>query len=153
MTDDSRNNDDEYYYYGRAGRGGGAGRGGRGQGNAGRGRYRRMYELTGVPGWIRFGSSPGFAGGGRGMGPCAEYLQKTGQLDQFIQDTYPNAQNAPKITNFTENQEESEWIPINQDKPRKQSDITPSRKEYLKHRIDTLEEELRQMKKELRRLR
>lgn len=51
-----------------------------------RGRYRRMYELTGIPGWIRFGSNTGMRGGGRGMGPCAAYLQKTGQFNDFVEE-------------------------------------------------------------------
>jgi ABC-type glycerol-3-phosphate transport system substrate-binding protein len=34
-----------------------------------------MYEMTGLPGWVRFGCSPGWVGRSRsGMGPCAEYL-------------------------------------------------------------------------------
>lgn len=40
-----------------------------------RNRYRRMVELTGLPGWMRFGYSPGWLGRSRsGMGPCAHYL-------------------------------------------------------------------------------
>jgi len=34
-----------------------------------------MYNLTGLPGWMRFGFSPGRGGG---PGPCAQYLM-TGQ--------------------------------------------------------------------------
>lgn len=34
-----------------------------------------MYRATGLPGWVRFGFSPGWAGrGGRSLGPCAQYL-------------------------------------------------------------------------------
>ena len=46
--------------------------------NGGRG-HRWMYQLTGLPGWMRSGFSPGW--GGRsptGMGPGASYLM-TGQ--------------------------------------------------------------------------
>ncbi|MGQ9673739.1 MAG: hypothetical protein ACUVV5_11535 [Candidatus Aminicenantales bacterium] len=40
-----------------------------------RNRYRRMVELTGLPGWMRFGYSPGWLGRSpSGMGPCAHYL-------------------------------------------------------------------------------
>jgi hypothetical protein len=40
-----------------------------------RNRYRRMYELTGLPGWMRFGYSPGWEGRSpSGLGPCAQYL-------------------------------------------------------------------------------
>jgi hypothetical protein len=34
-----------------------------------------MYELTGLPGWMRFGFSPGWMGRSpSGLGPCAQYL-------------------------------------------------------------------------------
>ncbi len=37
--------------------------------------FRNMYYLTGQPGWMRLGYSPGWAGRSRsGLGPCAEYL-------------------------------------------------------------------------------
>ena len=40
-----------------------------------RNRHRRMYELTGLPGWMRFGYSPGWQGRSpSGLGPCAQYL-------------------------------------------------------------------------------
>ena len=40
-----------------------------------RNRYRRMYQLTGLPGWMRFGYSPGWAGQNpTGLGPAAQYL-------------------------------------------------------------------------------
>jgi hypothetical protein len=37
-------------------------------------RRRNMYYLTGLPGWMRFGYSPGRGG----LGPCAQFLL-TGQ--------------------------------------------------------------------------
>lgn len=41
-----------------------------------RNRHRRMFELTGLPGWMRFGYSPGWQGRSpSGLGPCAEYLR------------------------------------------------------------------------------
>lgn len=46
--------------------------------NGGRG-YRWMYQLTGLPGWMRFGFSPGWSGRSpSGLGPGATYLM-TGQ--------------------------------------------------------------------------
>ncbi len=36
---------------------------------------RNMYRLTGLPGWMRLGYSPGWVGRSpSGLGPCAEYL-------------------------------------------------------------------------------
>ena len=38
-------------------------------------RHRNMYYLTGMPGWMRFGYSPGWVGrSASGLGPGAEYL-------------------------------------------------------------------------------
>lgn len=38
-------------------------------------RHRNMYYLTGQPGWMRFGFSPGWVGrSASGLGPCAEFL-------------------------------------------------------------------------------
>ena len=40
-----------------------------------RNRYRWMYHLTGMPGWMRFGFSPGWIGrSASGLGPAAQYL-------------------------------------------------------------------------------
>ena len=42
-------------------------------------RRRNMYNMTGMPGWMRFGYSPGWVGrSASGLGPGAEYLM-TGQ--------------------------------------------------------------------------
>ena len=42
--------------------------------NGGRG-YRRMYQMTGLRGWMRFGFSPGWQGRSpTGPGPCASYM-------------------------------------------------------------------------------
>jgi len=38
-------------------------------------RYRWWYRLTGLPGWMRFGFSPGWLGWNpMGLGPAAQYL-------------------------------------------------------------------------------
>lgn len=38
-------------------------------------RHRWWYRMTGLPGWMRFGFSPGWIGRSPyGLGPCAQYL-------------------------------------------------------------------------------
>lgn len=38
-------------------------------------RHRNMYYATGLPGWMRFGYSPGWVGRSpSGLGPCAQFL-------------------------------------------------------------------------------
>jgi len=40
-----------------------------------RNRHRWMYQLTGLPGWMRFGFSPGWIGRSpTGLGPAAQYM-------------------------------------------------------------------------------
>lgn len=47
-------------------------------------RWRTMYYLTGLPGWVRFGYSPGWVGRSpSGLPPTAQYLAQTGQMPQF----------------------------------------------------------------------
>lgn len=109
-----------------------------GRGNNKKGRNRNMYELTGVPGWIRFGQSPGFAGGGRGMGPCATYLQRTGQMDKFLEDYTAGNPSAKYWQQAFQNFNE---------------DNTEFEKEMVTNRIDDLEAELKELKQKLKQLR
>jgi hypothetical protein len=47
-------------------------------------RWRNMYYLTGLPGWMRFGYSPGWIGRSpTGLPPAAQYLTQTGLMPQF----------------------------------------------------------------------
>jgi hypothetical protein len=99
----------------------------------GRGRHRRMYELTGIPGWIRFGTTPGFGGSGRGFGPCAEFIQKTGQMSEFMEDL---AERNPNIK-------------IWQDTVSRTEDKNPSfKRDLIAQRIHELEIELKELKKQ-----
>ena len=49
-------------------------------------RHRHMYYLTGLPGWIRFGFSPGWLGRSpTGLPPTAQWLMQSGLLPQYMQ--------------------------------------------------------------------
>lgn len=57
-------------------------------------RNRNMYYATGLPGWMRFGYSPGWAGRSpSGLGPCAEFMVTgqwpTPQMQQAWQGMQP----------------------------------------------------------------
>jgi hypothetical protein len=48
-------------------------------------RHRRMYYLTGLPGWIRFGYSPGWVGRSpTGLPPTAQWLMQSGLMPQYL---------------------------------------------------------------------
>jgi hypothetical protein len=47
-------------------------------------RRRNMYYLTGIPGWMRFGYSPGWVGRSpTGLPPTAEWIMSSGLMPQF----------------------------------------------------------------------
>ena len=49
-------------------------------------RWRRMYYLTGLPGWMRFGYSPGWVGRSpTGLPPTAEWIISSGLMPQYRQ--------------------------------------------------------------------
>jgi len=49
-------------------------------------RHRYMYYMTGMPGWIRFGFSPGWLGRSpTGLPPTAQWLLQSGLLPQYMQ--------------------------------------------------------------------
>jgi hypothetical protein len=62
-------------------------------------RNRNMYYLTGQPGWMRFGYSPGWVGRSpSGLGPCAQYLL-SGQwpIPQASGSGWPVASNEARL--------------------------------------------------------
>jgi len=49
-------------------------------------RYRWMFYLTGLPGWLRFGFSPGWLGRSpTGLPPTAQWIIQSGLLPQYLQ--------------------------------------------------------------------
>ena len=49
-------------------------------------RHRYMYYMTGLPGWMRFGFSPGLLGRSpTGLPPTAQWLMQSGLLPQYMQ--------------------------------------------------------------------
>jgi hypothetical protein len=79
-------------------------------------RWRRMYNLTGLPGWLRFGYSPGWKGRSpTGMPPTAQWIIQSGQLPQYLSylktithkttDQPPPIPTVPYTPQLTEEQE------------------------------------------------
>jgi len=62
-----------------------------------------MYRLTGLPGWIRFGYSPGWTGRSPiGLPPTAQYLMQTGQVPQpYLAQAQTLAPTHGDCANFT----------------------------------------------------
>jgi len=96
--------------------------------------HRRMFYLTGMPGWMRFGYSPGWGG----MPPGAQYLQATGQLGQFMGWMgYPGGTagtwSVPGATPWARDQE---------------LETLKRQKETLERQLEVLEKRLQELEKE-----
>ena len=69
-----------------------------GGGGGGGHRHRRLFNLTGLPGWMRFGFSPRWVGRSpTGLPPTAQWLMSSGLLPQFQEylQAMPQSQGEP----------------------------------------------------------
>ena len=61
--------------------------------------HRNMYYMTGLPGWMRFGYSPVWAGtNATGLGPAAQFMM-TGQWPTPQMQAYWNADQSGNVPN------------------------------------------------------
>ena len=71
-------------------------------------RYRWMFYLTGLPGWLRFGFSPGWIGRSpTGLPPTAQWILQSGLLPQYMQwiQTVSPAATYPIVPQMSKEQE------------------------------------------------
>lgn len=95
-----------------------------------------MYYATGMPGWMRFGFSPGWVGRSpTGLGPCATYLM-TGNWPT------PWGFNAPGAPMTGQNQPQPFYPPASREQEiemlEEQSDALSAQLEEIRKRIDEL---------------
>lgn len=111
-------------------------------------RHRNMFYLTGLPGWMRFGYSPGWVGRSpSGLGPCAEFLM-SGQ--------WPTPQMAAAWQAMQAGQPVVPWgmaapmagrAPWGVPQPDPQGQL-----EWLKGQADLLQQQLEQVQKQIQEL-
>ena len=107
---------------------------GRSGGRGGR-RARNMYYATGLPGWLRFGYSPGWIERSpSGLPPAAEYLMQTGNIPDFYQYLQNQTKQPTTISSVP--------IGISPDEERK----------FLANQVEILEKNLKQLHKRLEEL-
>ena len=92
-----------------------------------------MYYATGLPGWVRFGYSPGWGG----LPPAAQYLQNTGQTGTFLASLgYPaSAPGAWPVPGMAPLSKEPELVALNA-----QKEALERQMEAVKKRLGELEE-------------
>ncbi|KYH40124.1 MAG: hypothetical protein AYL32_013350 [Candidatus Bathyarchaeota archaeon B26-2] len=109
-------------------------------------RYRRMYYLTGLPGWIRFGYSPGWLGRSpTGLPPTAQWLMQSGLLPQFMQYLQTTAPTAVPPTTPT-------TAPTPLQAPFAPQLTKEQEKQMLEQQVKMLESQLEALRKRLEEL-
>jgi len=118
-------------------------------------RRRNMYYLTGLPGWLRFGYSPGWLGRSpTGLPPMAQWLMQSGMLPQISpqygqqirppsasgtqppQQSYPTTVMPPMPMGFPPMSKEDEIAMLKE------------QKEFLAQQLKEIEERLKELEKE-----
>lgn len=97
-------------------------------------RWRRMYYLTGLPGWLRFGYSPGWLGRSpTGLPPTAQWLIQVGLIPQPTQQSpvnpYPTQQ--PPTFPYQTKEQEKQFL-------EQQAKTLESQLEFLRRRLEEL---------------
>ena len=116
-------------------------------------RRRNMYYLTGLPGWLRFGYSPGWLGRSpTGLPPMAQWLMQSGMLPQMFpqfgqqtqtpktsepqQQSYPSVMMPPMPMGFPAMSKEDEITMLKE------------QKEFLSQQLKEIEKRLKELEKE-----
>ena len=117
---------------------------GRGAEGGRRGRHRWMYHMTGIPGWIRFGFSPGWQDRNpQGLPPTAQWLQESGLMQQYLEWLQQQGVQ-PEFYGDSKSQ------PQPQPQPQSQSPVSKEQeKEFLEHQSKILQAQLEALKKRL----
>jgi hypothetical protein len=97
-------------------------------------RHRNMYKLTGLPGWIRFGYSPGWIDRSpTGLPPTAQWLTQSGNLPKYIQ--WLQTQTFPPTTQAT--------VPLSATNTKERE------KQILEQQVQMMEKQLQSIRKRL----
>jgi len=96
-------------------------------------KYRWMFHLTGLPGWLIFGFSPGWIGRSpTGLSPTAQWLIQSGLLPQYMQYLQTVSPAAPYPFLLTMSKEQERQILEQQVK------VLESQLESLRKRLEEL---------------
>ena len=105
-----------------------------------------MFYLTGLPGWIRFGFSPGWLGvSPTGLPPTASWLLSSGMMPQFLSYVYSQyPQRLPSLQGMTPLA--TGFIPGSTPFP------ATNELDFLKKQKEILESQLKEIEKRLKEL-
>ena len=114
-----------------------------------RNRHRRIYYQTGLPGWMRYGFSPGWMGrSATGLGPAAQYpIQGTGPMRQVNYNWQQGQMPLSPMPRFPQS-----GFPTPYD-PWGTAELTPEQElNFLKTEAEQLDDELSAVEKRIKEL-
>lgn len=99
---------------------------------------RNMYRLTGQPGWMRLGCSPGWAWRSpSGLGPCAEYLMS----GQWPTSRMAQSRQTGPAEGF------GNWAPF-AGSPEQELEFLKKRAEFLARQLEAVRERIEDLERE-----
>ncbi|WP_287585632.1 DUF5320 domain-containing protein [Candidatus Borrarchaeum sp.] len=109
-------------------------------------RYRWMYQMTGLPGWMRFGFSPGWLGRSpTGLPPTAQWIMQSGLMPQFLsylQSAQPTS-GVPTLGMMATTPFQPGTLPAEQEKQ-----MLTQQLQFLEDQIETVRKRLEELEKE-----
>jgi hypothetical protein len=117
-------------------------------------RHRYMYYMTGLPGWMRFGFSPGWLGRSpSGLPPTAQWLMQSGLLPQYMQWLQTNVPTTvPPTTMPPAPQTGTQTTPAPFPMPFAPQFTEEQEKQMLEQQVPMLESQLEAIRKRLEEL-
>ena len=117
-------------------------------------RHRYMYYMTGLPGWMRFGFSPGWLGRSpTGLPPTAQWLMQSGLLPQYMQWLQTNVPTTvPPTTMPPAPQTGTQTTPAPFPMPFAPQFTEEQEKQMLEQQVPMLESQLEAIRKRLEEL-
>lgn len=117
-------------------------------------RHRYMYYMTGLPGWMRFGFSPGWVGRSpTGLPPTAQWLMQSGLLPQYMQWLQTNVPTTvPPTTMPPAPQTGTQTTPAPFPMPFAPQFTEEQEKQMLEQQVPMLESQLEAIRKRLEEL-
>jgi len=113
-------------------------------GQGGRGRHRWMYQLTGLPGWMRFGFSPGWLGRSpTGLPPAAQWITQSGLLPQFTSYLQSGQPTVPTPGIMPQAPFQPGTFPVAEEKQ-----ILAQQLEFLENQIEAIRKRLTELEQE-----
>lgn len=108
-----------------------------------------MYYLTGLPGWLRFGYSPGWLSRSpTGLPPMAQWLMQSGMVPRIFPQYGYGQQVQPPQTSGTQQQQPYPSVMMPPMNKEDEIAMLKEQKEFLAQQLKEIEKRLKELERE-----